>query len=117
MPHSRRIGAEAESLAAQHLREKGYVIVKRNYSGNDAEIDIIALDGETLVFVEVKYRTESGWETPEESVSPAKQKRLWKAAEQYLAEAVGKERDMRFDVVAIRGNKIAHYVDAFRPPP
>lgn len=117
MPHSRRIGAEAESLATQHLREKGYVIVKRNYSGNDAEIDIIALDGETLVFVEVKYRKESGWETPEESVSSAKQRRLWKAAEQYLAEAVGKERDMRFDVVAIRGNKIAHYVDAFRPPP
>lgn len=117
MPHSRRIGAEAESLAAQHLREKGYVIVKRNYSGTDAEIDIIALDGETLVFVEVKYRNESGWEKPEESVSPAKQRRLWKAAEQYLAEAVGKERDMRFDVVAIRGNQITHYVDAFRPPP
>ncbi|MEW5883321.1 MAG: YraN family protein [Armatimonadota bacterium] len=117
MPHSRRIGADAESLAAQHLRDKGYVIVKRNYAADAAEIDIIALDGETLVFVEVKYRKESGWETPEESVSPAKQKRLWKAAEQYLAEAVGKEQDMRFDVIAIRGSEVTHYVDAFRPSP
>jgi putative endonuclease len=117
MPHSRRIGADAESLAAQHLRDKGYVIVKRNYAGDEAEIDIIALDGQTLVFVEVKYRKESGWQTPEESVSPAKQKRLWRAAEQYLAEVVGSERDMRFDVIAIRGDQITHYVDAFRPSP
>lgn len=117
MPHARRVGAQAEQLAAQHLREKGYVIIKRNYAATDAEIDIIALDEETLVFVEVKYRKQGGWETPEESVSPAKQKRLWKAAEQYLAEAVGKEQDMRFDVVAIRGDEVTHYVDAFRPTP
>ncbi|MER3414440.1 MAG: YraN family protein [Armatimonadota bacterium] len=117
MPHSRRIGAEAENLAAQHLRDKGFIIVKRNYATDDGEIDIIALDGETLVFVEVKYRKEGSWQTPEESVSPAKRKRLWKAAEQYLAEVVGRERDMRFDVVAIRGSEVRHYVDAFRPSP
>lgn len=117
MSHARRIGAEAEGLAARHLRDKGYVIVKRNYVGTHAEIDIIALDGEILVFVEVKYRKRGGWESPEESISPAKQKRLWKAAEQYLAEVVGKEQDMRFDVIAIQGEVVSHYVDAFRPLP
>jgi putative endonuclease len=117
MPHPRRIGAEAEERAARHLLENGYVLVKRNYVGCDSEIDLIALDGDCLVFVEVRYRRRGAWESPEESVSISKQRRLWKAAEQYLAEVVGKEISARFDVIALTENDLRHHKDAFRPPP
>ncbi|RMG26071.1 MAG: YraN family protein [Armatimonadetes bacterium] len=117
MPHPRRIGDEAEDRAARYLAEIGYVLVKRNYVGRDSEIDLIALDGDCLVFVEVRYRKSRDWESPEESVSPAKQRRLWRAAEQYLADVVGKEMSMRFDVIALTETDLRHHKDAFRPLP
>ena len=115
MPEFHRIGAEAEKRAADFLIGQGYTIVRRNFRGGGSEIDIIAMDGDIVVFVEVRSRRSGAWAGPEESVDEAKQRRLWKTAEFYLAEVAEKEMPARFDVVAIEGETVRHHKDAFRP--
>jgi len=117
MPRSRRLGASAEDRAAAFLQNSGYTIVTRNYvAPGFSEIDIVAMTADdVLVFVEVKERRQGGMVGPEESISAAKRKRLWLAANHYLGEVVGKEMDARFDVIAFDGVEIRHHVDAFRP--
>ncbi|MCH8275155.1 MAG: YraN family protein [Armatimonadetes bacterium] len=115
MPEFHKIGAEAEKRAADYLIEQGYTVIVRNFRGGGSEIDLIAMDGDTVVFVEVRSRRSSAWAGPEESVDEAKQRRLWKTAEFYLAEIAGKEMPARFDVIAIEGETVRHHMDAFRP--
>ncbi|MBA3725263.1 MAG: YraN family protein [Armatimonadetes bacterium] len=115
MPRNLRMGAHAEDAAASFLEGLGYTLVTRNYHAPQAEIDIIAMDGDNLVFVEVKQRKVGSWVSPEESVGLAKQTRLWQAADYYLAEVVGKALPARFDVIAVVGETLRHHKDAFRP--
>ena len=116
MPRSRRLGATAEDSAADFLRGLGYTIVTRNYVAPGlSEIDIVAMDGDLMVFVEVKERRSGSLVGPEESVSLGKQRRLWAAANYYLGDVVQKEVDARFDVIAFDGGEIRHHIDAFRP--
>lgn len=114
MSYRQRIGRRAEERALKYLAEKGYTIIERNFRGGGGEIDLVALDGDVVVFVEVRYRRVGSWETPEESISLRKQSRLWNAAEYFLAEVIGEAKPARFDVIAIRGEDIRHYRDAFR---
>lgn len=104
-------------MAERHLRKLGYRIVERNYRAAGAEIDIIAMDGETIVFVEVKRRNGTGAGTPEEAVNASKQKQIRRAAEAFVAHYRAAERDARFDVVAIVESgprrRIQHLKDAF----
>lgn len=99
------------------MRRLGYRIVTRNYRAAGAEIDIIAMDGETIVFVEVKRRTGTAAGTPEESVNIAKQNQIRRAAMAFIAQYRAAERDSRFDVVAIvetsRSRRLQHLKDAF----
>ncbi len=99
------------------MRRLGYRIVTRNYRAAHAEIDIIAMDGETIVFVEVKRRTGTAAGTPEESVNRAKQEQIRRAAEQFVAHYRAAEHDARFDVVAIveagGSRRLQHLKDAF----
>jgi putative endonuclease len=99
---TRSKGSEGEELAAGFLLQKGYRIVERNYRFERAEIDLIARDGDELVFVEVKTRYSERYGTPEESVTPSKVEQLKKAAEGYLHEHQISHQLCRFDVVAIR---------------
>jgi putative endonuclease len=115
MPRNRRLGAEPEDRAAKFLSSLGYTLVARNYHARAVEVDVIALDGDTLVFVEVKARRDGALVGGEESVTPAKMRRLITAAEGYLCEVAEKELNVRFDVVVVVGENISHYVDAFRP--
>ncbi len=96
------IGAWGENLAAEYLMERGLRIVARNYRTHEGEIDIIAQEEDTLVFVEVKTRTNREFGFPEENVTEEKLEHLHNAAEQYLSEniEVGK---WRYDVIAIIG--------------
>ncbi|MGI8924758.1 MAG: YraN family protein [Fimbriimonadales bacterium] len=115
MPRNLRMGADAEDAAAIFLEGLGYTLVTRNYHAPQAEVDIIAMDGDNLVFVEVKQRKPGGWDIPEQTVTPAKQRRLWQAADYYLCEVVGKAAPARFDVIAVEGEELRHHKDAFRP--
>lgn len=113
MPHARHLGKEAEDRAARFLIDKGYVLVTRRYKARHGEIDLIALDGETLVFVEVKMR-KSRFATPEESITDAKVEHLMSAAEQYVSEMDREGSIMRYDVIAISPDGIRHYESVFQ---
>ncbi|HKD68597.1 MAG TPA: YraN family protein [Candidatus Binataceae bacterium] len=95
------LGAKGERLAVRRLRREGYRVVARNFRAGGAEIDAIAWDGDTLVFVEVKTRASFGAGTPEESVHGLKQYRIRRAAALYVRARAMDERPMRFDVVAV----------------
>ena len=113
------LGLRGENLACDALVDRGYAIVTRRYSTKHGEIDIVARDGETLVFVEVKTRRDSSFGDPEESVTLQKQQRLvWMATDYLVRQKVG-EVACRFDVVGINTETTPPMVtiipDAFRP--
>jgi putative endonuclease len=98
----RRLGAFGERLAAAHLTAKGYRIRARNYRCREGEIDIVAQDGETLVFVEVRTRRGDALGTPAESITTIKESRLVAAAMAYVQALPQPPADQRIDVVAIQ---------------
>jgi putative endonuclease len=111
-------GSHFESLAGKYLRKKGYRLVERNFRFGHKEIDIIALDGETVVFVEVKGRTSREFGLPGESVSRRKMRHIVKTAEAYLSRRKMWNRPCRFDVVCVtlvenREAKFEHIRNAF----
>lgn len=111
------LGSKGESLAARYLKKQGFAIIAHNYKTHMGEIDIIARDGETIVFVEVKTRSDETFCAPYESVNTAKRQKLKNAALLYLKKQK-KELPARFDVISIicrqNGQKsIRHIRDAF----
>ena len=113
MPDLRRIGADAEDRAADYLISNGYTIVTRRWSARGGEIDIVALEGDVLVFVEVKARG-GRWATPEDAISQVKIDRFLRAVRQYAAAHDLLDRPTRYDVIALDDRGLRHYVDAFR---
>ena len=106
-------GREAEGRACDFLRANGYEIVARNWRTARGEIDIVARDGPTLVFVEVKSRAGPGFGGPEAAVHPAKQRRLIAAARSFLGETAC-ALPVRFDVVAYLEGRPRLLRDAFQ---
>ena len=100
MGKSNELGAWGEEKAARFLESKGYRILERNYHSRYGEIDIIAEDGEYLVFAEVRLRKNSRFGSPEESVDHRKQEKLRQTAELYL-QTHETELQPRFDVIAL----------------
>ncbi|MBI4165463.1 MAG: YraN family protein [Acidobacteria bacterium] len=94
-------GERGETLAFWHLRQAGYTIVARNRRSRGGELDLIGWDGPTLAFVEVKTRTTEDSGPPELAVSRAKQKRIAKAAHDYLRRLRKQPASYRFDIVSV----------------
>ena len=94
------LGDRGENMAARHLRNRGYKIIMRNFSCDLGEIDIIARDGKTLVFLEVKTRAYDD-PKPEEQVNNIKQDKIIRAAKYYLTRYGTPQPPSRFDVIAI----------------
>ena len=119
MPHYKQhTGNKGEDYACELLIDLGFTIIKRNYHYGHGEIDIIAMDGETLVFVVVKTRKNLEFGDPIQGVTKNKQRQIRKIAEGYLMENKISDMDCRFDVVGIilQGNeapKINHIENAF----
>ncbi|WP_313070143.1 YraN family protein [Lacrimispora sp.] len=114
MKNNREIGTEYEIIAADFLEKSGYKILERNYRNKMGEIDLIAMDGADLVFIEVKYRKSLLKGDPAEAVNYKKQIRIRNAARGYLYFShLGEETSCRFDVVAILGQEIRLIQDAF----
>ncbi len=102
----RQIGNKGEELAVRCLRRNGYKILCRNFSvPRVGELDIVAKDGEYLCFVEVRLRSRSDYGTPAETVTPAKQRRIVRAAQCYLRRSSIENTPVRFDVVEVFGLK------------
>ena len=96
------------------MEEKGYKIIERNFRCRTGEIDIIAMDGRYLCFIEVKYRNSTVNGFPEEAVTKNKQHIIYRVAMFYLKKnGIGFESPCRFDVVSILDEKITLYKNAF----
>lgn len=115
-----KVGQAHEALAERYLVKRGMTIRERNYRCKSGEIDLIAEDRGTLVFVEVRYRGHTSLVSSEESVTPTKQRRLIRAAQHYLLRC-REDRPCRFDVLAINrsafGRTKVNWIDnAFDAP-
>jgi putative endonuclease len=95
------IGRRGEDAAASYLERIGLTVVERNWRDGRGEIDIVALDGETLVVCEVKTRRGTTCGSPEEAVSATKQRRLTRMARSYIASRAIEPCAVRFDVISI----------------
>lgn len=113
MKGATRKGNEGEDQALAYLQGKGYRLAARRFRVRAGEIDLIVEQGELLVFVEVKRRMASREGAGLEAVTPAKRRRLVKAAGEYLLRTEGFSRPLRFDVVEITGRGILHVENAF----
>jgi len=96
-----QFGKTGESLAVRYLRKKGYRILLQNYRNKLGEIDIIAKEKGTLVFVEVKSRKSGQYGSPKYAVTPAKQRKISIVALSYLKEIRQSDAKARFDVVTV----------------
>ncbi len=113
------LGLRGEQAAARYLRRLGYVIVARGHRDNIGEIDLVAVDGRTIVFIEVKTRTSHDAGHPADAVDEAKQQRLTRLALSYMKRHDLLECSARFDIVAVtwpdKGGRptIEHFKNAF----
>jgi putative endonuclease len=94
-------GTPGESLACDHLRRHRFEILERNFRSRAGEIDIVARDGDVLVFVEVKERSDASHGAAVEAVTGPKRRRVIRAAERWAAAHHQSESRIRFDVVSI----------------
>ncbi len=115
-----RLGREGEAAAEVALRRAGQRILDRRFRCRQGEIDLVAEDGDVVVFIEVKTRRGTAYGSPAEAVTPRKRRRMVLAAWSYLAARGLHDRPCRFDVVEIvgepgKGAALRHIRDAFRP--
>ena len=98
---NRPLGEKGESIAATYLKGAGFSIVERNFRCVCGELDIVARDGRTIVFIEVKCRNNEIYGPPQLAVTPFKQRQISKAALVWLSKRRLYDAEARFDVVAI----------------
>ncbi len=113
--NKRAVGEEKEKLAADYLSSLGYDILETNYRTKFEEIDIIARDDKTIVFVEVKYRNGERYGNPLEAINYNKQRRISMGAVSYLSRSniSIESTSIRFDAIGISKGRITHVKDAF----
>lgn len=100
--YQKEMGRRGEEAAAAYLEKHGFKIVSRNFKGPSGEIDLIARDQETLVFIEVKGRSSLKFGTPRDAVTPLKQERLFSTADYYLSKYYPLHQPFcRFDIVEV----------------
>lgn len=110
--HKKALGRAGERRAAKYLKKLGYKLLARNFKTPFGEADIVAKDGETFVFCEVKARLSEAFGTPAEAVEYHKRERYKKIA-RYYESCRGEELFIRFDVLEVYEEKINHIVAAF----
>ena len=113
MMNNRKSGIEGENLAVEFLKKKGFVILERNFKTKVGEIDIIADDKGTLVFVEVKSRENTKFGQPIESITAKKVYSIRRTAEWYLSKKRMYDKACRFDVIEVLRGEVVHTVNAF----
>ncbi|GBC92538.1 hypothetical protein HRbin15_01008 [bacterium HR15] len=114
------LGKWGEQVVAEWLERQGFVLLARNWRRREGELDFIAMQGDILVFIEVKTRRSKAFGAPEESVDERKQCQLTRLAQRYLDENPSLAfNECRFDVVVVdlTGNRLRlrHYPNAFPP--
>lgn len=117
----KQLGNKGELEAASYLEKQGYQILHRQLRSRYGELDLVALSGDTVVFVEVKTRVSTAAGHPTESITPAKQAHMTRSALEFLKKKRWLNQKSRFDVVSIiwptdgQPPVIQHYINAFEP--
>ncbi|MEN0003467.1 MAG: YraN family protein [Bacteroidota bacterium] len=119
MAKHNEVGQAGEAFAASYLQAKGYTLLEQNWRYSRAEVDIIAKEGDVLVFVEVKTRSNLAFGLPEDFVTKRQEQYLAEAASVYM-EHIGHDWEVRFDIIGVRWkangqHQLKHYPDAFFP--
>ncbi len=112
----RSLGQWGEKVAALHLEAAGYAIVERNWRCRGGEIDLVARDGETVVFVEVKTRRGRDYGAPEEALTPRKAEKLLSLGQQYIVDHELDDVDWRIDLVAVELDERGHLLRCEHTP-
>ncbi len=110
---TRQKGKKYEELAEKFLIGKGLDILERNWQAGHQEIDLIAREDQTIVFVEVKGSRTDRFGHPAEKIDSRKRRNLIKAAEKYMLDKELSGYDVRFDLITFLGEKLEYYRDAF----
>ncbi len=114
MINKKSLGNNGEQIAVLFLQEQGLEIVDRNFYTRHSEIDIVARDGDTYVFVEVKYRESDRYGDPLEAITKAKQRRIYNAARVYFYEKhLPESTPARFDAIGICASSVNWIKNAF----
>ncbi len=116
MAEHNQLGEKGEDLALDFLLKKGYELLARNYRFQKAEVDLIVQEADQVIFVEVKTRTSVSFVEAEAAVTTQKQKRMIKAADEFLIQSEI-EAEARFDIIVVvlnsKEKSIRHIADAF----
>lgn len=113
--NTRSEGDRGENIAVKYLKKHGYAVLERNYRCHFGEVDIVVTDKKTVVFVEVKARSNTKFGLPREAVDLHKQKTIIRCADSWLLHNKLTGVPVRFDVVEVLDGKPNHLIDAFRP--
>ena len=111
--NKREVWVRGETVAREYLRANGFSILAENYTGRIGEIDLIAREGETIVFVEVKARENTAFGQPIEAITPYKVRKIVLTAQQYLVSKRLLDHDVRFDVIEVLCGEVIHTKNAF----
>ncbi len=112
--NKRQTGSEYEQKAAQYLQAKGVHVLELNYRNRKGEIDLIARDGDYLVFVEVKYRKDARKGAPEEAVNYRKRQNISHVADYYrMTHGISEFTPIRYDVIAFCSDEVIWHQNAF----
>lgn len=99
--YKKELGKHGEEIAVKHIKEEGYSLIQTNFRCRLGEIDIIAKDGDYLVFIEVKTRSNYNYGFPAEAINAKKKGTIIKTAQSYLSLKGLKNIDIRFDVIEV----------------
>ena len=118
LPPDQALGRDGEDLAHRYLQRQGFVIVARNWTtpSGSAELDLVAVEGDVLVFVEVKARETDEFGAPDRAIDADKKHQIVRAAREYLRRSGRDPQKVRYDVVGVvmePGPVITHFRDAF----
>jgi putative endonuclease len=108
------LGKKGEELALRHLKKMGYKTIERNYRCKFGEVDIVAKDGKTLSFVEVKCTRSSILNSPKESITRKKQHQISKVALDYIRRRRLAETEARFDVIAVQLSPLPERIELIK---
>lgn len=115
MNYKQDFGKKGEEIASKYLNDNGYEVIKQNFRCKLGEIDLIAIKNNTIIFVEVKTRSNTKFGTPEQAVNSNKRKHILRTSQVFLAQNRLNNYDLRFDVISVYMNgdiyKIEHFED------
>ena len=106
-------GDEGERIALNYIKKLGYKVIETNFRNKIGEIDIIAYDGNVLVFIEVKYKKSDYFGLPREAVNYHKQRKIMMVAQSYIKTKNLYHKVSRFDIVEILGQEVTHIKNCF----